>query len=68
MNEQLRETVRHTEAMLNRCARDIADHVTDGDTTSESFTVITRLYQKLSDELAEANRQLDAMRGSAPAV
>lgn len=68
MSEQLRETVRHTEAMLNRCARDIADHVIAGDTTSESFTVITRLYRKLSDELADANRLLDAMSGSSPAV
>lgn len=68
MSEQLRDTVRHTEAMLNRCARDIADHVTAGDTTSESFTVITRLYRKLSDELADANRQLDAMSGSSPVM
>lgn len=68
MSEQLRDTIRHTESMLNRCARDIADHVIAGDTTSESFTVITRLYQKLSDELADANRLLDAMRGSAPAM
>lgn len=68
MSEQLRDTIRHTESMLNRCARDIADHVIAGDTTSESFTVITRLYQKLSDEVADANRLLDAMRGSAPAM
>lgn len=59
MNGQLRETVNHTEAMLNRCARDIAAHVMAGDTTSDSFAVITRLYRKLDEELAEAKQLVE---------
>lgn len=68
MNNQARESVNHAEAMLNRCARDIADHVIAGDTTSESFTVITRLYQTLNDELVEAKHHLKAASGSSPVL
>ncbi|MGZ1491151.1 hypothetical protein [Brevibacterium sediminis] len=53
-NKDQRETAR----MRDICARDIADRVVAGDTISETFAAAVRVYQQLTDELAENARQV----------
>lgn len=56
--EQLRSTQREAARILDVCARDIADRVIAGDTNSETFAAAVRVYQKVTDELADITRQL----------
>lgn len=60
MLDQLRAAQRETTMMRDTCARDIADHVVAGDTSGSTFAAAVRVYQQLTDDLAEITRQLPA--------